>query len=1771
MSSSSFSHLRVLSRATRIVVVALFVLVPAAPAAAQGHCAEWVGTLLDTTESCTNEPFRERAMDVEAFRWKGHEYLIMNEGNEFSIYQIDDPTVPYEVARSRFKFGTRGDSDYDLLLFDVCDDCRYGVLGHKVKRTVVFDLGVGAEPSFSASAYDDIPVPEELSVGGYVFSKGGQEYLIAADVPGDCVGGSGLYTLNGLGSYGLIGCMEIGGSPLLVRGLQTFIDDSGIVYLYAAAINGTVHIFRADGAGAALDLVYQSSPAGMFGRRSMLSIDADNRRAASADLTGRVVTTWSLADPAHPVLQHSIPATATIVSLRSPSANSASTLFMAMIGQPLSTRTFVVDDGTPEEFEADFWSDETLSHNDLPICGFDNSGALSDDGSVLFVSRNAVHQVFDLSDCLQPTPAVARLTVTPTEVYPGETVTIRDTSTGRIDRWAVWVADETGAVVAGTNVPSAVNPHEITFQIPTDVAWDASYRANVVVQSDDLTPLTPSSDVPIGIDRAPQVTIVAEPPTVVVGESVKLTATAGAPPLDSHAWTIDPPQSEPFTLTGTSTTVPLNETGLWNVDLAVTYDHLLADGSPYQATASIADFNVTSVAADFTISPATPLHNQEITLDGSISKPVGGNLSYAWQVERGLFDSYDGCGAAAQCVIPADSLIPDSTYTVTLTVTNLADSETSSITRSLLVGNGNVQPAISFSPSDPEIGQNIVFTVSGVPGDIEEASWSMGGPGCDGADSTPVCTPSLWNDCKAQAYKYASAGTKTVSLTVKVGGVNFTAPSTTVPVAASGSCTATGGGGGGGGGPVCTYSLDPVNATIGANGGDRTFRVITQTGCAWTSSSPYPWITILTSTGLRTGSGTVKYRVAENTGPQRIGYMYAGKKNFQVIQDAPYVPANFTMSNTRPEIGETVTLAVDPLLDVESWDFGEPDCRGNNPSISCRYLPSGTCNTMQWSFPSSGEKTITLTLTDDRVKVKHPIVSNKGECCLADGRPDASFTMTHAITNVSGEAVIVPVVDEVYAGEEVIFADTSSKSGHHAKALGITWSPTSPEIGENIIFTLTGVTGDIEKATWDLGDSGCDGPSTSVCTPNLWVDCKATSFSYASGGAKSVSVEVDLAGGGTASAGPVTVNIANAGVCGGGDGGCSYALSASSETFKFEGGSGSFDVNTTAECEWTATTTSSWLSIDSGGGAGAGTVNYSVAVNPSSGSRTGSIRVEGRTFRVIQAGDPGNIAPSEWRWTITRIADEDGEPVDQDFFTNTNQNTRFLFEEPGRYRISLLTTNCVGVDTAVDFITVTEPPVEDFVFGAAISMDGANHTHWESDFRFYNPCGEDLDVRIEYEPENTNNVGADLVFREFVLAPNESKIFGDITDAIPSLEGGAITGSVRIESTSASGCKVLSASRTYNETPEGSLGLFVPALPVKKIRQPYLDVTGLIQNADYRTNLRLVNHGEADAWVPITALQRNGDQVGQTRSVLVRGHSTKQINEVARWLGVDDNLAPFTIRAGVEGLKMHVLGTVVDNVTGDSVLYLPSFCDENRIWLAGVANLEGVNESLWRTDLWLSNPTETWLAGELEYVVGDSPGDVYGFAWPTLNTNRIKQYLDIVGDELGLEETRGYIVLTGADGGPVPQVAARTYNLDPLGGTYGLNLQAFASDDLLEPGDTGYVAGVSNSEDQTIGFRTNMGFLNTDRHGWTDLRITMYKLDGTLAADPYEFAIAPGKLLQFDIFRKFGLRKVTMTGSIKVEVLGGGAIAAYATEIDNRTQDSIFIPAIQKFQGEIPK
>ena len=75
---------------------------------------------------------------------------------------------------SFFNIPNVGDSDYDMVSFSVCDDCRWGIANFKV-ATVLFDLGAGPTPEFAdSSAYYDAALVQ----GGFTFEVDKEKIVV---------------------------------------------------------------------------------------------------------------------------------------------------------------------------------------------------------------------------------------------------------------------------------------------------------------------------------------------------------------------------------------------------------------------------------------------------------------------------------------------------------------------------------------------------------------------------------------------------------------------------------------------------------------------------------------------------------------------------------------------------------------------------------------------------------------------------------------------------------------------------------------------------------------------------------------------------------------------------------------------------------------------------------------------------------------------------------------------------------------------------------------------------------------------------------------------------------------------------------------------------------------------------------------------------------------------------------------------------------------------------------------------------------------------------------------------------------------------------------------------------------------------------------------------------------------------------------------------------------------------------------------------------------
>jgi hypothetical protein len=86
---------------------------------------------------------------------------------------------------------------------------------------------------------------------------------------------------------------------------------------------------------------------------------------------------------------------------------------------------------------------------------------------------------------------------------------------------------------------------------------------------------------------------------------------------------------------------------------------------------------------------------------------------------------------------------------------------------------------------------------------------------------------------------------------------------------------------------------------------------------------------------------------------------------------------------------------------------------------------------------------------------------------------------------------------------------------------------------------------------------------------------------------------------------------------------CIVSLSSGGADMSASGGSGSVGVNIPPGCSYTTVPGPNWITVLSGGsGTGPGTLNYSVAQNSSTQSRSGSLLIGGQHYQISQAGVP---------------------------------------------------------------------------------------------------------------------------------------------------------------------------------------------------------------------------------------------------------------------------------------------------------------------------------------------------------------------------------------------------------------------------------------------------------------------------------------------------------------------------------------------------------------------
>lgn len=358
----------------------------------------------------------------------------------------------------------------------------------------------------------------------------------------------------------------------------------------------------------------------------------------------------------------------------------------------------------------------------------------------------------------------------------------------------------------------------------------------------------------------------------------------------------------------------------------------------------------------------------------------------------------------------------------------------------------------------------------------------------------------------------------------------------------------------------CTPTLTPGSRTLTAAGGSGSVQLSQAAAdCTWSAASDVPWMTVTSgATGTGTG-GPIGYAVAANTSSMtRVGTVTVTTSGGSVtfVATQAGVGCNYALGATGTSLPSAAVFGL--TVDVTA---AVSDCSWSAYSNAPTWLhvTGGT--------PGMGPGTVTF---------------------RADANPN-STTRTGTLT-IAGQAYTVTQQGIACTQQLSSFAAYIGSGGGAGTPLSVTSS--APDCTWSSIVDPAARWLSLQSPTVQVGSSVVNWaaqPNTSSQARTGIVTVAGTPFS-----------------------------VTQAGVT------CAFALSsaASPTPQPAAGGSSSVGVDAAApDCPWTSQSNVDWVTITTGADtSGDGTVTFTVAPNPSSFSRHGTLTVAGQSYTVTQNG-----------------------------------------------------------------------------------------------------------------------------------------------------------------------------------------------------------------------------------------------------------------------------------------------------------------------------------------------------------------------------------------------------------------------------------------------------------------------------------------------------------------------------------------------------------------------
>lgn len=442
---------------------------------------------------------------------------------------------------------------------------------------------------------------------------------------------------------------------------------------------------------------------------------------------------------------------------------------------------------------------------------------------------------------------------------------------------------------------------------------------------------------------------------------------------------------------------------------------------------------------------------------------------------------------------------------------------------------------------------------------------------------------------------------------------------------------------------------------------------------------------------------------------------------------------------------------------------------------------------------------------------------------------------------------------------------------------------------------------------------------------------------------------------------------------------------------------------------------------------------------------------------------------------------------------------------------------------------------------------GAYDSFWQTDVTIYNPLAEKQQVEVRFAP-----LGApSAVSATLALEPYEIRAIPDVLKTLFFLDSGG--GALHL----LPAVGVNATARTYSRKNGGTYGFGMHAIDAFTASGPRFAVTfaGAFPGDHFRTNVMLTDTSGRGTQAQLRRISLWGDEesagelatpvAGTTQSTLAQPVRSHEDVGVALTVEPDRGTAIATVVA-------------IDNRSNDPTWFPPDVPGTVPRVIPVIGHADGANGAQWRSDLYLHNPRDGSRYVILRVTPWDEPWrqDTYWVRLYGRETRVIRDALWTLFRRRGIARLRYWSAED--EPGEGVRVTSRAYTVGEDGGTYGCLVPPLNGFQVATPGDRLEILGVSAGP----GFRTNVGLVDVSDTTESDpvVRIRLVG-DRHQVLDEWTTSIpARGGIQLTDVFRARGLTPPP-AALLVVEVIERKQIAAYATLVDNATNDSVYIGA----------